>query len=190
MREWITSACLLVGAIGIAAPAASAEVSIDVNKTTQHMTVSIDGVERYSWPVSTGTIDSATPTGVFTPSRLVREHFSREWDDAPMPHSIFFTDAGHAIHGSRATGLLGSPASHGCVRLSPANARILFNLVQTEGPANTRIEITGFDPIGTTVGSRNGTPLVYNRLTSFDPLRDGIMVGGSPARRMELRKQP
>lgn len=187
MREWITSLCLLVGTISAAA---SAEVSVSVNKTTQRMTVSVDGVERYSWPVSTGTTDYSTPTGAFTPSRLAREHYSREWDDAPMPHSIFFTDAGHAIHGSRATGLLGSPASHGCVRLSPVNARILFDLVQTEGPANTRIEITGFDPIGTAVQGGNGTPLVYSRLTSFDPLRDGIMAGGTPARRTDVRKQP
>ncbi len=190
MREWITSACLLLGAMGIAAPAASAEVSISVNKTTQRMTVSVDGVERYSWPVSTGTIDYSTPTGAFTPSRLAREHYSREWDNAPMPHSIFFTDAGHAIHGSRATSRLGSPASHGCIRLSPAHARILFNLVQAEGPANTRIEVTGFDPIGTVVGSGDGTRLDYSGLTSFDPLKDGIMASGSPIQRVEIRRQP
>ncbi|WP_262267591.1 MULTISPECIES: L,D-transpeptidase [Microvirga] len=190
MREWITFACLLLGATGIAAPAAGAEVSIAVNKTTQRMTVSVDGVERYAWPVSTGTIDYSTPTGAFTPSRLAREHYSREWDDAPMPHSIFFTDSGHAIHGSRATGLLGSPASHGCIRLSPTNARLLFALVEAEGPANTRIEITGFDPIGTIVGGRNGTRLDSSRLTSFDPLTDGIMSGGGPIRRSAVGRQP
>jgi len=107
-----------------------------------------------------------------------------------MSYSIFLTDAGHAIHGSRATGRLGSPASHGCIRLPLMNARISFNLVQTERPASTRIEITGFDPIGIAVDSGSGTQLVYNRLTSFEPLKDGIMAGVPPARRMELRKQP
>jgi hypothetical protein len=190
MREWISCACLLVGTLALPVGAAGAEVSILVNKTTQRMTVSVDGVERYSWPVSTGTSDYSTPTGAFTPSRLAREHYSREWDNAPMPHSIFFTEAGHAIHGSRATGRLGSPASHGCIRVAPMNARILFNLVQAEGPASTKIEITGFDPIGIAVDSGGGTQLIYNRLTSFDPLKDGIMAGGSPAHRRETHKQP
>lgn len=189
MREWIPSLCLF-GAIALPAFSASAEVSISVNKTTQRMIVLVDGVERYSWPVSTGTVDYSTPTGAFTPSRLAREHYSREWDNAPMPHSIFFTDTGHAIHGSRVTGRLGSPASRGCIRLSPTNARILFDLVQSEGPANTRIEVTGFDPIGTVLGTGDGTRLDYSRLTSFDPLTDGIMAGGTPARRTAISRQP
>jgi lipoprotein-anchoring transpeptidase ErfK/SrfK len=64
---------------------------------------------------------------------MEKEHYSKEWDDAPMPYSIFFTDAGHAIHGSHAVSRLGRPASHGCVRLAPANARTLFDLVKAEG---------------------------------------------------------
>ena len=67
------------------------------------------------------------------------EHFSKEWDDAPMPHSVFFTKQGHAIHGSFDTKRLGSPASHGCVRLAPANAAKLFALVKQEGLANTQV---------------------------------------------------
>ena len=74
-----------------------------------------------------------------------------------MPHSIFFTDAGHAIHGSHATNYLGSPASHGCVRLAPKHASILFDLVMVEGPENTRLKITGMDPIGTGVAGGNGS---------------------------------
>jgi hypothetical protein len=50
-----------------------------------------------------------------------------------MPYAIFFTDAGHAIHGSHATNHLGTPASHGCVRLAPRHASILFGLVRVEG---------------------------------------------------------
>ncbi|HEU6442215.1 MAG TPA: L,D-transpeptidase [Microvirga sp.] len=190
MRQWITCAYLLLGALATPVHAVGAEVSISVNKTTQRMTVSVDGVERYSWPVSTGTIDYSTPTGAFTPSRLAREHYSREWDNAPMPHSIFFTDAGHAIHGSRATSRLGRPASHGCIRLSPTNARILFNLVQAEGLGSTKIEVTGIDPIGTAIISEDGTRIDYSRLTSFDPLAQGIMAGSGPARRPPILRQP
>jgi lipoprotein-anchoring transpeptidase ErfK/SrfK len=183
MRGLISSAGAVLGGIAFASTAASAEVSISVNKTTQRMTVSVDGQERHSWPVSTGMADYSTPTGAFAPSRLAKVHYSREWDNAPMPHSIFFTDAGHAIHGSRATGFLGLPASHGCIRLSPQNARILFDLVMAEGLDNTRIEVTGVDPIGMTVAGGSGSRHDYSRLTSFDPLKVGIMAGGEAARR-------
>src|SRR3712207_5173419 len=111
----------LLGTCFLASPAGG-EVVISIDKMAQRMRVSVDGQERHVWAVSTGTADYSTPTGAFQPSRLVKDHYSKEWDDAPMPHSIFFTNAGHAIHGSRATGRLGMPASHGCVRLAPANA--------------------------------------------------------------------
>jgi hypothetical protein len=181
----------LLGGIVLAGPA-GAEVSIVVDKTTQHMTVSVDGQQRYSWPVSTGTADYSTPVGAFTPSRLARVHYSREWDNAPMPHSIFFTDAGHAIHGSRATNHLGTPASHGCVRLAPRHASLLFDLVMAEGAENTRVEITGMDPVGTgQLAGRNGAGGDYSRLTSFDPLSVGIMAGGGVRRsRLEISRNP
>ncbi|ANY79645.1 hypothetical protein BB934_16590 [Microvirga ossetica] len=162
--------------------ATAAEVRITVDKNIQRMTVTVDGIERYSWPVSTGLEDYATPTGAFMPSRLARQHYSREWDNAPMPHSIFFTDAGHAIHGSNIIGRLGQPASHGCVRLAPRNAELLFRLVLAEGLENTRIDITGTDPIGIALGGESGAPKRYSRLTSFDPLTTGIMAGGSGPR--------
>ncbi|MBD2751196.1 L,D-transpeptidase [Microvirga sp. BT688] len=185
MRRMISLIIVLIAALAGATAAIGAEVLISVNKTTQRITVMVDGAERYSWPVSTGLADYATPTGAFTPSRLVKDHYSKEWDDAPMPHSIFFTDSGHAIHGSQAIRRLGTPASRGCVRLSPENARILFSLVMAEGLGNTRIEVTGVNPIGTGPGGS------YGRLTSFDPLTSGIMVGGSAARlQSETRRRP
>ena len=121
---------------------ATASVLVTVNKATQRMTVLVDGETRYSWPVSTGMKGYATPAGTFRPFRLEEEHYSKEWDDAPMPHSIFFTPAGHAIHGSNATRRLGSPASHGCIRVSPANAAKLFALVSAEGLSNTKVVVT------------------------------------------------
>ena len=110
------------------------------------MVVSVDGRQRYTWPVSTGTPDRATPAGSFQPFRLEEQHLSKEWDDAPMPHSIFFTKSGHAIHGSQAVARLGTPASHGCVRLAPSNATTLYGLVAWEGLENTRVVITGAEP--------------------------------------------
>lgn len=122
---------------------AQAGILIRVDKTTQRMTVTRDGQTLYDWPVSTGMDGYSTPRGAFSPSRMVADYRSREWDDAPMPHAIFFTGRGHAIHGSSHTGRLGTPASHGCVRLAPAKAATLFALVKAEGMGNTRVVIGG-----------------------------------------------
>ena len=122
---------------------AEASVVITINKSTQRMTVAVDGVERWNWPVSTGRIGYETPSGSFTAFRMEAEHFSKEWDDAPMPHSIFFTQKGHAIHGSYDTSRMGAPASHGCVRLAPANAAKLYVLVGEQGLPNTTVVLTG-----------------------------------------------
>jgi lipoprotein-anchoring transpeptidase ErfK/SrfK len=124
-------------------PAAAADVVVSVDTFVQQMTVTVDGTPRYTWPVSTGRAGYATPAGSFPALRLAREHTSREWDDAPMPYSIFFTGRGHAIHGTPSTASLGSPASHGCVRLSTENAATLFALVEAQGLAETRVEIIG-----------------------------------------------
>src|ERR1700719_2063551 len=74
---------------------------------------------------------------------MEEDHYSQEFDDAPMPHSIFFTKIGHAIHGTDSEGRLGTPASHGCVRLSRANATTLYALVEQQGVLNTTVTLTG-----------------------------------------------
>jgi hypothetical protein len=122
---------------------AHAEILIMIDKSAQRMTVERDGEPLYTWPVSTGRTGYATPTGSYTAFRMEANHYSKEWDDAPMPHSIFFTKIGHAIHGSYESKKLGMPASHGCVRLSPANAAILFALVEQNGVTNTKVVLTG-----------------------------------------------
>ena len=126
-----------------AAGAAQAKVAITVDKDAQMMTVAVDGVQRYQWPVSTGNPSHETPNGSFRTFRMEEDHYSKEFDDAPMPHSIFFTKVGHAIHGTESEGKLGIPVSHGCVRLSRANATTLYALVQQEGVLNTTVTLTG-----------------------------------------------
>jgi hypothetical protein len=130
-----------------ASTAAQANVAITVDKNNQMMTVAVDGVERYHWPVSTGIPSYETPNGSFRTFRMEADHFSKEFDDAPMPHSIFFTKIGHAIHGTDFEGKLGTPASHGCVRLSKANASTLYALVQEQGVLNTTVTLTGSSQI-------------------------------------------
>lgn len=116
---------------------------ITINKVSQKMTVTLDGDTLHKWKVSTGARGYDTPSGNFRPFRMEREHYSKEWDDAPMPHSIFFTARGHAVHGSYHVKSLGRRASHGCVRLHPDNAAKLFALVQKTGMSNTRVIVKG-----------------------------------------------
>jgi hypothetical protein len=109
------------------------------------MTDMVDGAPLYVWPVATGVARYDTPNGEYTPFRMERKHFSREWDDAPMPYSIFFTKKGHAIHGTNHR-INGAPASHGCVRLSVKHAAMLWKLVKAEGMQNVRVELAGTIP--------------------------------------------
>jgi hypothetical protein len=136
-------ACLVAVGMMAIASTARANVLITIDKSAQSMSVSVDGMTRWIWPVSTGRSGYATPSGSFQPFRMEATHFSKEWDDAPMPHSIFFTQIGHAIHGTYEVSYLGTAVSHGCVRLSTANAAQLYQLVKQEGLPNTKIVVTG-----------------------------------------------
>ena len=143
---------------------ADAKVAITVDKNNQQMTVAVDGVERYRWPVSTGIPSYETPNGSYRTFRMEPDHYSKEFDDAPMPHSIFFTKAGHAIHGTDSAGRLGSPASHGCVRLSRAHAATLYALVKEQGVLNTTVTLTGSSQIALARNPRGrGTTAVARR---------------------------
>jgi hypothetical protein len=149
----------LAGLLLVAGAPAFAKVDITIDKNNQMMTVAVDGVERYHWPVSTGIPSRETPNGSFRAFRMEEDHFSKEFDDAPMPHSIFFTKIGHAIHGTDVENRLGTPASHGCVRLSKANATTLYELVQKEGVLNTTVTLTGSAEIALARNPRRGTAM-------------------------------
>ena len=126
---------------GLALTPARADVLVQIDKLSQRMAVSVDGMMRYNWPVSTGRSGYGTPSGVFHPQMMARRWFSRKYYDSPMPHAIFFYH-GFAIHGTYELSRLGGPASHGCVRLHPSHAAALFALVERNGSRNTRIEIS------------------------------------------------
>jgi hypothetical protein len=164
------------------APPARANIMIIIDKAAQQMTVTVNGEDRYTWPVSTGRDGYDTPSGEFQPFRMERDHFSREWDDAPMPNSIFFTKIGHAIHGSYDVKHLGTPASHGCVRLSPQNAATLFALVKDEGVFNTIVRLKGEIPAANELVAKRGgderEPAGRNntRVYSTDNVDDGAIT--------------
>ncbi len=117
-------------------------LAIDINLTTQTMNVAEDGVSKYTWRVSSGAYGYPTPTGSFSPIWMTKMWYSRKYDNAPMPHSIFFS-GGNAIHATYSIGMLGTPASHGCVRLSPSHAAALYKLVSQHTRAATRIVVHG-----------------------------------------------
>src|SRR6201987_1287465 len=154
MRTFLAA---IAGLTLLAWTAAKARVDVTIDKNNQMMTVAVDGVDRYHWPVSSGIPSRETPNGTFRAFRMEAEHFSKEFDDAPMPHSIFFTKIGHAIHGTDSESRLGTPASHGCVRLSKANATTLYALVESQGVLNTTVTLTGSSTVALARNPRRNT---------------------------------
>jgi lipoprotein-anchoring transpeptidase ErfK/SrfK len=119
---------------------AKADIVVQIDRAQQQMDVIVDGEPRYTWRVSTARPGYITPPGTYHPQMLAARWFSHVYDNAPMPHSIFFY-GGYAIHGTYEISELGNPVSHGCVRLDPGNAAILFDLVAREGSRNTTIVV-------------------------------------------------
>jgi L,D-transpeptidase catalytic domain len=136
----ILGACALCCGI-FSMPEADASVLINIDLSSQTMHVSSD-MGSYDWRVSTARSGYRTPRGTYRPYQLQRTHFSYKYHMSPMPYSIFFA-GGYAIHGTYETRSLGRPVSHGCVRLAPGNAALLFHMVQAEG---AEITISGAPP--------------------------------------------
>jgi lipoprotein-anchoring transpeptidase ErfK/SrfK len=129
--------CLVLAAPNLA----EAGIVARINISSQRMDVFVDGIPRYAWRVSTARPGYRTPIGTFRPTGIFRYHASTIYSGSPMPYSIFFL-RGYAIHGSYETKYLGRPVSHGCVRLHPANAAVLYSLVKQYGTGNTLIQIS------------------------------------------------
>ena len=167
MRRWFGAAvmaCFGCASLIAGMGSAAANVVIAIDKAAQRMAVTVDGKEQHVWKVSTG-LGGGPKAGIYQPQRLEKSWFSRKYDMSPMPHSIFFHE-GYAIHGTQYVSRLGNVASHGCVRLHPANAATLFNLVRTKGMAATTIVVT-----------RSGWP-------------DIAKLGPKPAPKLEANPEP
>lgn len=121
-----------------AARAAAVEARVDLSE--QRMRVYQHGRLLYTWPVSTARRGKVTPTGSWTAKWLSRHHRSSRYNNAPMPYSIFYS-GNFAVHGTNQVSRLGRPASAGCIRLHPDNARVLFSMAQRYGLKNTRIRV-------------------------------------------------
>lgn len=136
-RLAISAGLGLFAALAAAAPS-RASIVARIDLAEQEMNVFVDGKLRHSWPISSGRRGYETPTGRYRPQRLEKEWYSRQYDDSPMPYSVFFR-GGYAIHGGHRR--VGGPASHGCIRLTTGNAATFFNLVSSRGSWKTRIII-------------------------------------------------
>lgn len=137
MSRLIATLILVVLALPLQA---EVRVLVRVSISEQQLRVYHEGRHLFTWPVSTAKAPKITPAGTFTPEFLSRDHRSSLYNNAPMPHAIFY-HGNYAIHGTDQIGKLGSPASKGCVRLHPDKARILFRMVRSEGLANSRVVI-------------------------------------------------
>ena len=160
--------------------AANADVLIQIDKSAQRMTVTVSGERLYEWPVSTGGSDYDTPSGSFKPFRMELDHYSEEYDNAPMPYSIFFTQTGNAIHGTYEARNLGYAVSHGCVRLSVKNAAALWALVKQQKMANTKVVLTGAIPGGEPVARSRPLPLTPDTSVYAPPAQYQRVDGDRP----------
>jgi hypothetical protein len=129
-----------LGALLCLSASAKAEILVNISKSQQRLSVVIDGTEAYRWPVSTGRRGHLTPSGGFHPVRMERHWYSHQYSLTPMPWAVFF-HRGYAVHGTMEAYNLGHAASHGCVRLRPDNAAILFSLVHHQGLRNTKVVV-------------------------------------------------
>ena len=138
--RWLAALGLVIPALFLQLAPATASIVARVDIASQSMTVVVDGAVAAVWKVSTARRGYVTPRGTYRPQGLARMHYSRKYDMSPMPNSVFFR-GGYAIHGTYHIKSLGRPASHGCVRLAPQNAAILFNLIREHGKQDARIII-------------------------------------------------
>lgn len=140
MARFLVMVCVVIAAIFILLTSnARAEVDIVIDVSEQKMYVETP-LDFHEWDVSTGRKGYSTPRGIYQPYMLKPMHYSSKYDNAPMPHSIFF-HGGYAIHATEAINNLGRPASHGCVRLHPQNARWLYRIVKEYGKENVFIVV-------------------------------------------------
>ena len=140
MKKLLAVAAMVFGLVSATA-ASAAVIEARVNISAQQMHVYQNGVHRYTWPVSTARGGKVTPVGTWTAKWTSKNHKSSRYRGAPMPYSIFYS-GNYAVHGTNQIKNLGRPASAGCIRLHPDNARVLYDMALRAGLANTKIVVT------------------------------------------------
>ncbi len=145
MREIVRFVALLL--LFLAVPVRATIVRVEVSIANQTATVFEDNVQTQQWAVSTGRPGHDTHKGTFTVTYMDKHHRSsiykskRTGIGSPMPYAVFY-DGDRALHGTTDVNRLGTPASHGCVRLHPDNAETFFNIVTRVGKQNVTIIVS------------------------------------------------
>jgi lipoprotein-anchoring transpeptidase ErfK/SrfK len=124
-----------------------ATVQITVDLSAQRLRYTAPGSSA-TFKISSGLMpEHGTPGSgrCYAPDFMEEMHYSSLYNKAPMPNSIFF-NGNIALHATEAEWKLGQPASHGCIRLSKANARTLYGVVKAAGKANASICVIGTTP--------------------------------------------
>jgi hypothetical protein len=122
---------------------------ITVDLSRQRLVVQSSGTAK-EYKISSGLPPSHPTPGsgrCFAPDSLQPMHYSSLYGNAPMPNTVFF-NGNIAMHATETEALLGHPASHGCVRLSRADSKTVYDLVKAAGKANTVICVQGTAPLG------------------------------------------
>ena len=127
----------------------NAAVLLTVDLTRQRLVVKSPGLNT-EFRISSGLLpDTGTPGSgkCFAPDALEAMHYSSQFNNAPMPNTVFFNGS-VALHGTSPMNelMLGHAVSHGCVRLSRVNAKTVFDLVSETGKSKVIICVTGAAP--------------------------------------------
>ena len=175
-----------------------------VNLETQRLILFRNGVPIAASTISSGKTGNETPTGVFTILQKNKEHYSKTYNNAPMPNMQRLTWKGIALH---AGNLPGYPASHGCVRLPTKFSELLFGAttmgmtvvitkLSVSPEASPTPELATQNPAGTQASLTNagyqwhadrGKGGIISVIVSTADeravvMRDGVEVGSSPVR--------
>ena len=175
-----------------------------VNLATQRLIAFRNGVPIAASTISSGTKGHETPTGVFTVLQKAKEHYSRTYNNAPMPNMQRLTWKGIALH---AGNLPGYPASHGCIRLPMKFSSLLFGATslgmtvvitsieavpQASSAPDLAIENVAQAPVSLSNASFEWNPerakdgIVSVVVSAADQraivLRDGVQIGSAPVR--------
>lgn len=165
---------------------AFAKVQITIDLSAQQLTATRKNGESVVWKISSGRPGFETPAGHYVVYRMEPDHKSDEYEQAPMPYSMFFSSRGLAIHGTYERGL-GRPASHGCVRLSVANAKKLYDWISEDGGETGGAEV---EIIGVTPGGRRGADRDTARALEREPVSGRTLAPALRDSRRETRRSP
>ncbi|WP_237487370.1 L,D-transpeptidase family protein [Parapontixanthobacter aurantiacus] len=107
-------------------PEGRVEVRVDLKR--QLVSAFRGGHEIGTAVILYGADGNETPTGRFPIKRKSEDYRSRTYNNAPMPYSLWLTDDGVALHGSKVEW---GRATHGCVGVPVGFAEKLFEVADS-----------------------------------------------------------